>query len=416
MGRHDDLLARFQPALRYDANEQFFADSAAQYTDAPGIELRRMPHGNKPGALLASAPPAGKQPTLSLAFLAPQAYGSGAKVDRTDVICVRGSDYRAQYVKLRTARPDLNNRIYGRAAEANRRLWLQYWMWYFYNDHQLALGFGTHEGDWECVQYRMGIDGDVPDVAVYAQHRKGEKRRWQDVEKVPGRPDTPVVYVARGSHSAYFQAGYHQSDAWYDMADGRRPAPKLALEIVEDATHPWMQWPGRWGDTTPQDRGADLDQSSPTGPGTKRHWRNPDSLLENAMPSVPRTTLRAPTVQITRDRRDALRIEYDFSSRAVRPQALVVTVNSRNEKGVPPITHTLDEVAHAPTGRITTGVPLNPARHYDVYASTVAGDPAQPSASQLTEIDAIGPERDEPFGHEVAQKVGKLFARIRGDR
>jgi hypothetical protein len=29
MGEHDDLLERFQPALRYDSNEQFFADDAA---------------------------------------------------------------------------------------------------------------------------------------------------------------------------------------------------------------------------------------------------------------------------------------------------------------------------------------------------------------------------------------------------
>ena len=41
MGEHDDLLKRFQPVLRYDSNEQFFADSAEQYTDAPGITLRR---------------------------------------------------------------------------------------------------------------------------------------------------------------------------------------------------------------------------------------------------------------------------------------------------------------------------------------------------------------------------------------
>ena len=61
MGKHDDLLRRFQPMLRYDSNEQFFADSAAQYTDAPGIELRRVPHNGKPGALIASAVPVGQR-------------------------------------------------------------------------------------------------------------------------------------------------------------------------------------------------------------------------------------------------------------------------------------------------------------------------------------------------------------------
>jgi hypothetical protein len=415
MGAHDGALQRFKPALRYDSNEQYFADSAAQFTDAPGIELRRVPHLGKPGALLASAVPAGKQEKLSLAFLGPQTYGSGAKVDKTDIIAVRGKNYRAQYVALRTSRPDLNNRIYGRAVEVNGRLWLQYWMWYFYNDYQLALGFGTHEGDWECVQLRIGPDGDAPDVAVYAQHRQGEKRNWEDVEKLPAG-DTPLVYVARGSHAAYFEAGYHQTDAWYDIADGKRPAPALTLEIVEDATHPWMRWPGRWGDTTPHDRGIDLDQSSPTGPGTKRHWRNPDILLDNAKPSTLRTTLRAPDVKLARGKGAKLVIDYDFSARSVQPQALVVTVNSRNEKGVPPITHTFDEVARAPRGTIKTDVPLNAAHHYDVYVSTVAGDPPQPSASQFIEIDPDLAEKDEPFGQEVVKAVGKLFAKIRGDR
>ena len=415
MGEHDDLLERFQPALRYDSNEQFFADDAAQYTDAPGIELRRPATPGSPATIIASAAPAGKEPKLTLAFLGPQTYASGAAVEKTDLISVRGRDYRQQYVKLRQSRPDLNNRIYARSVEANGRLWLQYWAWYFYNDYQLALGFGTHEGDWESVQLRMGIDGDVPDVAVYAQHRNGEKRNWEDVEKLPDS-DTPVVYVGRGSHAAYFEAGYHQTEAWYDVADGKRPAPKLALEIIDDDEHAWMGWPGRWGDTVPKDRNNALDQSSPTGPGTKRHWRNPDTLLDNARPSVLRNSPKAPDVRITRGKGNRMQVDYDFSARAIAPRALVVTVNSRDEKGVPPATHTYEQVAAERQGTIASGVVLNPAHHYDIYASTVAGDPPQPSASQFTEIEPVAVVNKEGLGPRLAQGVGGLFARIRGDR
>jgi hypothetical protein len=417
MGEHDDLLERFQPALRYDSNEQFFADDAAQYTDAPGIQLLRpatVP--GKHATVLASAAPRGHEPKLTLEFLGPQTYGSGEPVEKTDAISVHGRDYRRQYVKLRRSRPDLNNRIYGRAVQANGRLWLQYWAWYFYNDYQLALGFGTHEGDWESVQYRMGIDGDVPDVAVYGQHRNGEKRNWEDVEKLPDS-DTPVVYVARGSHGAYFEAGFHQTEAWYDVADGKRPAPKLTLEIIDDDRHAWMCWPGRWGDTVPHDRDNPFDQPSPTGPGTKRHWRNPDALLDNAKRSIVRTAPRAPAVRIARANGNRLRIDYDFSTRTVAPRALVVTVNSRNEKGVPPMTHTYEQVAGAPQGTISAGeVVLNPAYHYDVYTSTVAGDPPQPSASQFTEIEPVAVVRQQGVGVRIAQCFARLLARIRGDR
>ena len=417
MGEHDDLLERFQPALRYDSNEQFFADSAAQYTDAPGIQLRRAPRAGKLGAVLASAVPTGAEPKLTLNFLGPQTYGNGEKAEKTDVIGVRGRNYREQYVALRIARPDLNNRVYARAAEATGgRLWLQYWFFYFYNDYQLALGFGTHEGDWECLQLRMGIDGDVPDLAVYAQHRHGEKRNWDDVEKLADSSDTPVAYIARGSHAAYFEPGYHQTEAWYDIADGKRPAPKLALEIVDDKTHAWMRWPGRWGDTLPRDPRAALDVSAPTGPGAKKQWRDPNRLLDSAKPSVLRTPPRAPDVKITRGAGNRLQIAYDFTSRSVAPRALVVTVNSRNEKGVPPITHTFDEVANRPAGTIATDIELHPERHYDIYASTVAGDPPQPSASRLTEIDPVAGEEKPALGQRIARFFGNLIATIRGDR
>ena len=405
-----ELLRRFAPLLRYDSNEQFFADSAEQYCVNPGNELRRVPSGGKPGAVIAGTAPTGKIAQLTLGFLGAKTYGDGSAVQKTDVLGVKDKDYRGQYVRLRASTPALNNRVYGRAARVNDRLWLQYWFWYFYNDYQLALGTGTHEGDWEMIQLRMHPSEAHPDVAVYAQHRHGEKRNWEDVEQVGGRP---VVYVARGSHASYFEPGYHQTEAWYDVADGRRPAPELELEIVTHERHDWMNWPGRWGDTTPRDRGLDLDQSSPTGPGTKRQWRNPDTLLDNARAHVTRTPPRAPEVTVARVR-NRLQVAYDFRDRTVPPLALVVTVNSRNEKGVPPMTHTFD-ILGRPSATLKTDVPLAPSRHYDVYTSTVAGDPAVPSASQFTEIDAVEAEKDAPL-QQVAQTIGAIFARIRGDR
>ncbi|HSS57442.1 MAG TPA: hypothetical protein VLK59_05500, partial [Solirubrobacteraceae bacterium] len=265
MSEHDDLLQRFLPRLRYDSNEQYFADSAAEWTDNPGHELRRAD-----GTLL------GRAPLLALGLLGAKLYSDGREANASDFISDPRRDYRAQYVKLRVARPDLRNRVYGHAVEDNGRLWLQYWLWYFYNDYSLALGAGLHEGDWEMVQFRM--HDDQPDVAVYAQHTYGEQRPWKDVEKEDGRP---VVYVARGSHASYFEAGFHTTEAWYDLADGKRPSPELTLEVIGDDGPAWALWPGRWGDTQPRLPGG-IQQPSPTGPGVKKQWHNPDSLLDEA--------------------------------------------------------------------------------------------------------------------------------------
>ena len=71
MGEHDDLLRRFLPRLRYDSNEQYFADSPAQWTDNPGHELRRTG-----GELIARAP------ELTLGFLGPETYATGARSRR----------------------------------------------------------------------------------------------------------------------------------------------------------------------------------------------------------------------------------------------------------------------------------------------------------------------------------------------
>ena len=391
------------------------SDSAAQYTDAPGIELRRgPPAAGGAGAVIARAQPTGDEPRLTLDFLGPQTYGNGAKVEKTDVLSVRGRDYREQYVRLRTSRPDLRNRMYGRAVEAGGRLWLQYWLWYFYNDYQLALGYGTHEGDWELVQLRM--HEGVPDVAVYAQHRHGEKRAWADVEKLDDEPDRPVVYVARGSHASYFEPGFHQTEAWYDISDGKRKAPRLALEIVDETTHPWLRWPGRWGDTARRSGKSELDQPSPTGPGMKKHWREPGALLAGARPSQVRGGAHAPDVRITRGPGNRLRIAYDFSGRETPVRALVVTVNSRDEKGVPPMTHTFEDVAGASRGTLETDIVVDPEHHYDIYSSTVSGEPPSPSASSFSELNPVRAHEKPPLGPRIARILGGLIARIRGDR
>lgn len=416
MAEHDELLRRFAPVLRYDSNEQYFVDSAAQWTECPGNELRRkdVAEGEQ-GEVIASAVPAGGEPKLTLRFLGSPEHGyeNGEPWEDTDLIANPGKNYREEYVRLRTERPELKNVMYGRHVTHNDRLWLQYWFWYFYNDYQLALGAGKHEGDWEMVQLRMHPSEERPDLAVYAQHRYGEKRSWSEVERVGERP---VVYVSRGSHASYFEAGFHQTEAWYDLADGKRPAPDLTLELVRPDTHAWMRWPGRWGDTKPhRDDKLGLHSEAPTGPGRKKQWNRPTEWLNEATQTRLVKGQAAPDVRVTREE-GKLRIDYDFTRRNPRPVELVVTVNSRDEKGVPPKAHNVTDFDPSASASVTTDIALDPAKHYDVYTSTIGGDPPKPSESTLSEIDAIGRMPKVPLTTKIAIFFSRLFARVRGDR
>jgi hypothetical protein len=403
MGDHDDLLRRHQPGLKYDSMEQFFCDSAAEWTDNPGNQLRRADTAHGQGEVLASGT------DLKLAFLAGTRYSNGQEVRADDLIGDPKKNYREQYVALRASRPDLRNRMYGHAVEAGGRLWLQYWFFYFYNDYNLALGIGLHEGDWEMVQLRMH-DG-VPDLAVYAQHRQSEKRPWAQVGKVPGDPNRPMVYVARGSHASYFEPGFHQTEAWYDLADGKRNSPRCALEIVTDDQPPWIAWPGVWGDT--RARVGGIDQPSPRGPSAHASWSDPGGVLATAWEPQRKDAIDAPAVTISRDR-GRMRIDFDFTRQPGPPAAsLQVTVNSSDEAGVPPRTYTF-HVAETRRGTLSTEVPLDPAKHYDVYASTTSGDPPIPSASVLTELDPVGKVAGVPVVERVLGGFGRLVARIRG--
>jgi hypothetical protein len=405
VSEHDELLERFKPQLKYDSNEAFFADSAAEWTDNPANELRRAPQGGKAGELLASATAAAGQVQLDLEFLAASQYADGESVERDDVIGCTRRDYRAQYVKLRQDRR-YANRIYGHAKEDRGRLWLQYWFFYFYNDYNLAGGVGLHEGDWEMVQFRLNGDRDLPDLAVYAQHRWAEVAHWDEVEKLDGSPDTPVVYVARGSHASYFHAGYHETEAWYDLADGKRATPEMTLEMVGDDEPSWVAWPGVWGDTRPRIRG--MDQPSPTAPCRHGQWDHPAVLMEEAKTISHDPAAPAPQVTVSRAA-DHLRLVYDFTDPGrPRPANLVVTVNSEDDP-LPPRTFTY--AVDKDEGTIDTDVELKPDQRYDIYVSAVDAE-GKPTQSRLTLIPAVG--ESGPHQVPIVSTIGQVVAWVRG--
>jgi hypothetical protein len=370
---HDELLERYKPQPRYDRQEAFFADSAEEMTANPGNQLRRAG-----GQVIATAGNG-----LSLDTLAPQ-YADGTSADKTDVLGIQGKDYRTQYTRLREARADLRNVVYGHAqTDPDGKLWLQYWFWYFYNDYQLACGFGLHEGDWEMVQLRLA--GDEPELALYAQHAYAESRPWDQVEKTAdGRP---VTYPGRGSHASYFAPGLYETQGWYDIVDGGREAPELKLVAVPDAEPGWVAWPGSWGDTKPHIK--DLEEPSPSGPAQHPYWKHPEQLFAKSIEREAKKPAQPPELDATR-KDGELWLGFDFTHHGGgEPLKLIATVNSRDEQGVPPKTFTFDIAGRGQTGQFPSGFRLGPHKHYEVDLSITMreGDTELPTASRCCPLN-----------------------------
>jgi len=362
--RNEDLLRRFQPCLRYDSLETYFADSAAEWTANPPNRLRRA------GGEVVATPANG----LSLDFLAKEKYGNGAGVLAGDLIESTRGDYGRQYLELRRAHPEYRNVMYGRTVRAKERLWLQYWFFYFLNDYQLALGIDVHEGDWEMIQLRLTEDGSGPEIAAYAQHNFCEVRDWSKVRRLSGEKeeagaapqagdsDRPLVYVGRGSHASFFGPGYHPTD-FYDITDGKRsPNEDTHLEIVDGEPPAWLEWPGHWG-------GVRTGYGGPAAPCAHSQWTDPDALLRSARVHPDEPGPDAPRLWARR-RRDRLLLEFDFSPMAETPKLLVATVNSEDEADVAPhaYRYTLERVA---LGSLQTTIELDAQKHYDVALAVV---------------------------------------------
>ena len=101
-----------------------------------------------------------------------------------------------KFYELRDNLQGTGDTVYARAYQDSQgTLWLEYWIWFYYNNGENAINFDNHEGDWEHVNVRLGSDL-APAMAVYGEHTYASKCVWGDVES---SGDRPVVYVALAS-------------------------------------------------------------------------------------------------------------------------------------------------------------------------------------------------------------------------
>ena len=157
---------------------------------------------------------------------------------------------------------------------------VQYWYFYIYNDWN-----DRHEGDWEMIQLVFVADDAAaallapPRQAMYAQHEGGEVSSWEG-GPLQLRGDThPVVFVAAGSHAAYFSA-----ERWFGKSaasgfgcdDTRPPTVEVSPRIIPlRGDESWLSFTGRWGEQQPS------FNNGPTGPSTKTQWAAPVTWVDD---------------------------------------------------------------------------------------------------------------------------------------
>jgi hypothetical protein len=257
----DPRLERHRPALVYDPQEPYRAIHAASITDHAGNTLQRHD-----GSVLARAG-AG----LSLDLLSAYRVAAGDRLDEAGDPLAAAARFQAD--------PAYAERVYGRVRPDGDRVWLQYWMWSYYNPKHL-LGFGRHEGDWELVQVRLGPDGR-PEAATYSQHENGEARDWNRLER--HREHHPVVYVAPLSHACYFEPGAKPYVLGVDNPDGSLPPVLPRVEPLGD----WRGWTGRWGASIGV-LGGRFGGRSPASPARQGvRWADPQAWHDRARMLAP---------------------------------------------------------------------------------------------------------------------------------
>jgi len=267
-GEATELLRRHRPFVQHDSLESYRPAPVATIAElVVGSRCNTLHRGN--GELLASVLPLAGAARLDLDYLGAPTYADGRVARADDYLDEAGGSHAGDALAAHGGRKD--EVVYGRAIRSGGRLWLQYWLFYYYDDKGF-LEICRHEGDWELVQVRIGKD-DLPDAIACRHYARGERAGWHEIERVRGGDgEAPVVYPARGSHAPLLQPGTRPAPSVPDHNDGLGPRSRPRLIEVGESPLGWVRWPGRWGSTR---RREAFEGDSPRGPAQQIAWRDP---------------------------------------------------------------------------------------------------------------------------------------------
>ncbi|MFW6072224.1 MAG: hypothetical protein ACOC6U_01850 [Thermoplasmatota archaeon] len=113
------------------------------------------------------------------------------------------------------------------------------------------------------IQIICDEDGN-PEKVGYSQHYGGDKRSWNNVNKVDGTH--PEVYVAEGGHASYFESGTTWPAKDYHQGTGKElnplgSNPDYSIKCISNEN--WLNFKGDWGEDGGSVPGPTLRHTKP---------------------------------------------------------------------------------------------------------------------------------------------------------
>jgi len=200
--RHE-LAQRYAPVLQFHKDEEFYPTRYEAY-----IENSRLIDGSSDTELLADATLldiAENHQNNENLYLSPQDYPGGDY-----------APYQNDSVYPRTVYTSVHENVNIRQSDETYTA-VGYWMTYVNDpkpsDSPVQTEIAEHTGDQEPVFILFDQQGN-PQWIVAQQHKGGELREWEKVDRENGRP---VLYVGEGSHPTFF--GPYAGDGNQDTVD-----------------------------------------------------------------------------------------------------------------------------------------------------------------------------------------------------
>jgi hypothetical protein len=387
------LLPKYEPMLRYDSQESYFADDVRgiveNWGDVSGLwgigELGQYSNrlfdksyetGESNGLLIGESHPGGGGEFRLTLNLLGALYPNSLSADSDDWLD-ENDNYLADSEELEAN--GFMNSAYGYGStDSEGKRWLQYWFWYYYNSHSYG-GFGVHEGDWESVL--IGLDsGNRPDTVVLSQHNGGARCTPEQLEATP--EGAPIVFVGVDSHANFPRAGTFAAPFTLDSdhADGNGESAQPGLVLMNTYPPGWTAWPGHWGNSEGE---SGVESSSPQGPAFHEAWYAPQAYAEAAAEcesgfeseEVPESFgAGAPSIESLSLQGRRPQVSYEVpraDGRGFWPR-LRMSVNDLDDGGLPARSKTISNVrAH---GAMTLPFPVESGHVVEVFGSLVYQD------------------------------------------